>query len=339
MAREIIFHLFTFTFTFSFPTNFSHNLQILSKRTHTYNTKQQNNNMFFHSYALPVSISMPTLEMEEAPTSTITVRRRPTKRPRYTTLIHHRPNVEEFLSANLDSFGLLGSRSPSTSSIFFDDEFDNMKRRLMMARPTSRSQLLSRDTYDELDKEFTNGSDNSIIRKEDDKSYTFQLNVPENMSSDDMKLKIHHQGDRHYLSLNGVVEKSTHKNGDKDGDGNMFTSRTTFSSKVLLPEDVDVDSIKAEYLSLSSSPTVQDNKNNSIGQCLMVKVSKVGGKGNSEEEDVGKLIEIGEKKESNDEESEVKADAIVVSDKTKEKGNEEREESKKQVEKKRSLTV
>lgn len=259
--------------------------------------------MLFHSNAL--QLSMPVTGLRGQPASIILVKdyNRPVRRSRHAIPRSH-PFVSDIFSSlendfgldMPDTFSLLRPRLNSGSS-FFDQEFKNM-RQLMMSSPSSH--LHRKDLFAYLDQE--NAKKNiGIIQNEDDKSYSIQLDVPENLNPDNIELKVHRQGNRHYLSLSGVVENKLENS--EDSTGYEFTSKTTFSSKVLLPQDADVETLKADFLSASKSLSennerdvqnenkIEDKKKSH----LMVKVSKVVAKSDTEESE-GRLIEIGEEK-------------------------------------------
>ena len=262
--------------------------------------------MLFHSNALPLSLSMPVVGLRGQPESIILLKdyNRPVRRSRYATPRSH-PFVSDIFSSlendfgldMSDTFSLLRPRLNSGSS-FFDQDFKNM-RQLMMSSPSSH--LHRKDLFAYLDQE--NVKKNiGIIRSEDDKSYSIQLDVPENLNPDNIELKVHRQGNRHYLSLSGVVESKS--DNSEDSTGYEFTSKTTFSSKVLLPQDADVETLKADFLSASKSFLSENNERDVKNENkiedkrkshLMVKVSKVVAKGDTEESE-GRLIEIGEEK-------------------------------------------
>lgn len=259
--------------------------------------------MLFHSNALQLSMPVVGLRGQPAPIILLKDYNRPVGRYRHAIPRSH-PFVSDIFSSlendfgldMPDTFSLLRPRLNSGSS-FFDQEFKNM-RQLMMSSPSSH--LHRKDLFAYLDQE--NVKKNiGIIRSEDEKSYSIQLDVPENLNPDNIELKVHPQGNRHYLSLSGVVENKSENS--EDSTGYKFTSKTTFSSKVLLPQDADVETLKADFLSASKSLSEnneRDVKNeNKIEdkkkRHLMVKVSKVVAKGDTEESE-GRLIEIGEEK-------------------------------------------
>lgn len=259
--------------------------------------------MLFHSNALQLSMPVVGLRGQPAPIILLKDYNRPVGRYRHAIPRSH-PFVSDIFSSlendfgldMPDTFSLLRPRLNSGSS-FFDQVFKNMRQR-MMSSPSSH--LHRKDLFAYLDQE--NVKKNiGIIRSEDEKSYSIQLDVPENLNPDNIELKVHPQGNRYYLSLSGVVENKSENS--EDCTDYQFTSKTTFSSKVLLPQDADVETLKADFLSASKSLSEnneRDVKNeNKIEdkkkRHLMVKVSKVVAKGDTEESE-GRLIEIGEEK-------------------------------------------